>query len=119
MILLLVTLVFSGCLDNEFEENIYGTWITKDKIKINDLYEPEQEYIIFLQNGKYQTNIFSHLFVTGNFYLKQEDGDYFFQLEYKGNTTIIQYTYQDSSYDVLKIKNNENIVTVFHRDKTV
>ena len=43
----------------------------------------------------------------------------FFQLEYKGNTTIFQYTYEDDSYDVLKIKNSENIVTVFHRDKTV
>jgi len=117
--ILLVTLVFSGCLDNEFAENICGTWITKDKIQINDMYPAEQEYIIFLPNGRYQTNIFQHLFVEGNFYLKQEDNKYFFQLEYKENTTVFQYTYQDDSYDVLKIKSDKDIVTVFHRDKTV
>ena len=68
--ILLVTLMLSGCTA-EFESNIYGTWITKDKIKINDIYEPEYEYIVFLKNGKYQTNIFHHFFVTGNYYLKQ------------------------------------------------
>ena len=116
--ILLVTLSLSGCFA-EFEENIYGTWISKHKIQINDIYEKEYEYLIFLRNGKYETNIFQHLFVTGNYYLKQEDGDYFFQLEYKGNTTTFQYTYEDDSYDVLKIKNDEDIVTVFHRDKSV
>jgi len=119
IIILLTTLVFSGCLDNKFEENIHGTWITKHKIQINDMYEPEYEYIIFLRNGKYQTNIFQHLFIEGNFYLKQENDDYFFQLEYKSNTTFFQYTYEDDSYDILKIKDDKDIVTVFHRDKTV
>ena len=69
--------------------------------------------------SQYQTNIFGHLFVEGNFFLKQEDEDYFFQLEYRGNTTVFQYTYEDDSYDVLKIKNDKDIVTVFYRDKTV
>lgn len=91
--LLLVTVVFSGCLDNEFEENIQGTWISQHKIDLHNGYDSEYEYIVFLRNGRYQTNIFMHLFVEGNFYLKQEDGDYFFQLEYKENTTMFQYTY--------------------------
>jgi len=117
--LLLVTLVLSGCLDNKFEENIYNTWISQYKIDLHNGYKPEYEYIIFLSDGTYQTNIFEHLFIEGNFYLKQENDNYFFQLEYKGNTTVFQYTYEDDLYDVLKIKNSENIVTVFHRDKTV
>ena len=113
---MLLLLMLSGCT-TQFESNIYGSWITADKIKINDIREPEFEYIIFLPDGKYQTNIFQHLFVEGNFYLKQENDDYFFQLEYQGNTTIFQYTYEDDSYDVLKIKSDKDIVTVFHREK--
>lgn len=116
--ILLVTLTLSGCFAN-FEDNIYNTWISQYKIDLHNGYEPEYEYIIFLRDGTYQTNIFQHLFVTGNYYLKQEDGDYFFQLEYKGNTTMFQYTYEDDSYDVLKIKNDKDIVTIFERDKSV
>ena len=117
--ILLVTLSLSGCFA-EFEENIYGTWITQNKISLpNSPYEPEREYIVFLPNGIYQTNIFEHLFVEGDFFLKEIDGDYFFQLEYKDKTTSFQYTYEDDSYSVLKIKNDKDIVTVFHREENV
>ena len=115
--ILLVTLTVSGCF-TEFEDNIYGTWITKHKILLsNSSYDPEQEYIVFLPTGKYQTNIFGHLFVEGNFFLKEIDGDYFFQLEYKNLTKQFQYTYEDDSYSILSIKSDDDIVTVFEREK--
>jgi len=118
-VLMLSILLLSGCT-TEFEDNIFGTWITKNKISLpNSPYEAEYEYLVFLQNGKYQTNIFGHLFVEGNFFLKEIDGDYFFQLEYKDKTTSFQYTYEDDSYSVLKIKNDKDIVTVFHREENV
>ena len=116
--ILLVTLSLSGCFAG-FEENIYGTWFSQHKIDLHNGYEAEYEYLVFLKDNTYQTNIFGHLFVTGNFYLKQEDGDYFFQLEYKNLTKQFQYTYETDNFQILKIKDDKDIVTVFHRDKTV
>lgn len=118
VILLLVLLSLSGCF-SEFEENIYGVWISTEKIDLDNMYEPQYEYIIFQKNGSYKTNIFHHIFVTGKFTLFTEDEKYFFQLEYKGaasNDTIFQYKFIDDTYSVLKIKNSNNIVTVFERE---
>lgn len=117
-ILLLLCVLLSGCFA-EFEANIYGTWISQNKIDLGGLREPEYEYIVFLKDGhQYHTNIFEHLYVTGSFVLFQEDGDYFFQLEHdKGNGTIFQYKFTDDTYSELKIKNSNDIVTVFLREK--
>jgi len=110
-------LLLSGCTAVNFQERMYGTWVTKHKISLpNSQYESEFEYLVFFKSGKYQTNIFGHLFVEGTYVVKQDDSDYFVQLEYKRNTTILQVTFQDQNYDVLKIKNSEGIITVFQKE---
>ena len=116
LIIILIILLLSGCTTTvNFEERMYGTWVTRYKIKINDIYEPEYEYFVFLKNGKYQTNIFAHLFVEGSYIVKQEGSVYFVQLEYGGNTTIIDVTFADQNYDVLKIR-RDGIITIFEKE---
>ena len=110
-------MMLSGCTAVNFQEKMCGTWVTKHKITLpNSHYDAEYEYIVFFKSGKYQTNIFEHLFIEGSYTVRQEDSDYFVQLEYKENTTILQITFQDQNYDILKIKNNKGIITVFQKE---
>ena len=85
-----------------------GTWITEFKV------DGDYLYFIFLKNGTYETNYFGHYSIKGTYIV---DGEQLI-LEYKNNATVVDITYSDETYNVLKIRHNTTI-TVFKRDTTV